>query len=68
MKRAFQLKRDPLELHIAEPYYVPKITGTGAERREMRQKIADEVMLRIAAMLPEEYHGVYAEMLKEREK
>ena len=68
MKRAFQLKRDPLELHIAKPYYVPKITGTGAERREMRQKVADEVMLRIAAMLPKEYHGVYAEMVKERKE
>lgn len=52
-------RRTEVEIRIGSPFRLPKITGAGDQRRKMRQANADEVMLRIAAMLPEEYHGAY---------
>ena len=52
-------RRPQLELHIGQAFRLPKIQAKGESRREARQLYADEVMLKIAAMLPEEYHGVY---------
>ena len=60
LKGIFRKKRDQLEIRIGEPFRLPPITSKGDARRHARQTNADEVMLRIAAMLPEEYHGVYA--------
>ena len=60
LRESLKLKRPPLEIRIGEPFMLPEITGKGEDRRQLRQKSADEVMLRIASMLPEEYHGVYA--------
>jgi 1-acyl-sn-glycerol-3-phosphate acyltransferase len=60
LKEALKLKRPTLEMYIGKPFKLPPIIGKGKERREARQHAADEVMLRIASMLPEEYHGVYA--------
>jgi 1-acyl-sn-glycerol-3-phosphate acyltransferase len=48
-----------LEMRIGEPFELPPVEGKGAERREARQRNADEIMMRIAAMLPKEYHGYY---------
>jgi 1-acyl-sn-glycerol-3-phosphate acyltransferase len=59
-KKAFSFKRPPIEMHIGKPFMVPPIEGSGAERRESRQKNADRVMEHIAALLPEEYRGVYS--------
>ena len=56
LKDALKLKRPVLEMFIGEPFYLPEINGKGKDRREARQRAADEVMLQIAAMLPEEYH------------
>ncbi len=60
VKEALRFKRPTVEMHIGEPFTLPPIKGKGQERREARQRAADEVMLRIAAMLPEEYHGAYS--------
>jgi 1-acyl-sn-glycerol-3-phosphate acyltransferase len=59
LKKSLRLGRPVLEMRIGEPFMLPEISGKGEERRAARQQAADEVMLRIAAMLPEEYHGVY---------
>ena len=60
LNEALKFKRPRLEMRIGEPFMIPEITGRGEARRAARQKSADEVMLRIGAMLPEEYHGAYA--------
>ncbi len=60
LKRALRLERPHVEMRVGEPFYLPPIEGVGKERREARQHNADTVMLEIAKLLPEEYHGYYA--------
>ncbi len=62
-KKAFSFKRPGLELHIGKPFHLPPIEGSGQQRREARQRNADLVMGHIAALLPEEYRGVYADQV-----
>ena len=59
LRDALRGKRLPVTIHIGEPFRLPPITGTGAARREARQRNADEVLIAIGRMLPEEYHGAY---------
>jgi len=59
-KKAFGFKRPKIEMHIGKPFHLPPIEGKGSERREARQRNTDLVMEHIAALLPEEYRGVYA--------
>jgi len=58
--KAIRLKRPRVELHIGKPFVLPPISGSGVERREARQRNADQVMRHIAGLVPEEYRGVYA--------
>jgi|SRR5271157_3192489 len=60
-KRASRLKRPHIEMHIGKAFRLPPIQGRGTERRASRQHNADQVMVHIAALLPEAYRGVYAE-------
>ena len=62
-QKASRLKRPRVEMHIGKPFYLPPITGQGLDRREARQRNADEVMAHIAGLLPEEYRGVYADQV-----
>jgi len=57
MKR---LRRTPFRIVVGEPFTI----DSGSERitHNVRQRIADEVMVRIAALLPEAYRGVYADL------
>jgi len=59
LKGVFKKKRVQLEMRIGQPFYLPPITSKGEARREARQLNADMVMLKIAEMMPQEYHGVY---------
>ncbi len=60
LQRALHGERPRLSMNIGAPLYLPEITGKTDARREMRQKNVDEIMEHIAALLPEEYRGVYA--------
>jgi 1-acyl-sn-glycerol-3-phosphate acyltransferase len=60
-QRATHGERPQLEMRIGKPFTLPPLEGKGAERRQARQRHADLVMEHIAALLPEEYRGVYAE-------
>jgi 1-acyl-sn-glycerol-3-phosphate acyltransferase len=60
IKEALQMKRPLIEMVIGEPFTMAKIESRGAERRRARQRNSDLVMLKIAELLPAEYHGVYA--------
>ncbi len=59
--KASHFKRPHVEMHIGKPFYLPPIEGSGAGRREARQRNADLVMAHIAGLVPPEYRGVYAE-------
>jgi 1-acyl-sn-glycerol-3-phosphate acyltransferase len=61
LERALHQHRPEIEMRIGPPFRLPPITGKGEERRCARQRNADLIMRKIAALLPAEYHGVYAE-------
>ena len=58
---ALKRKRPMIEMRIGQPFQLPPLESHGVSRREARQLNADLVMRRIAALLPREYQGVYAE-------
>ncbi len=58
--RAIRMQRPRIEMRIGKPFRLPPIEGKGAVRRETLQANADQIMLAIAALIPPEYHGVYA--------
>ncbi len=64
LKQAFTLKlpRPRVTMRIGPAFYLPPVSGKGEARRAARQHNADTVMLKIAALLPPEYHGEYAEL------
>jgi 1-acyl-sn-glycerol-3-phosphate acyltransferase len=53
------LRRSRITATAGEPFYVEIPTGKG--REEALRAATDDIMCRIAAMLPEKYRGVYAE-------
>lgn len=61
-----RLKRTDFHLRVGEPFRL----DPGPERvtREVRQKMADEMMYRLAALIPEYYRGAYAELENATEK
>jgi 1-acyl-sn-glycerol-3-phosphate acyltransferase len=54
-------RRPKIEMRIGPSYMLPPIAGKGEQRRSARQRNVDLIMRKIAALLPPEYHGVYAE-------
>jgi 1-acyl-sn-glycerol-3-phosphate acyltransferase len=60
-QRAKRGKRPALTLRIGPAINLPPSVSKGKERRESRQRNADLVMSHIAKLLPEEYHGIYAQ-------
>jgi len=55
-----RLKRTDFHVRVGEPFKL----DTGGERvtHEVRQQMVDEMMYRLAALLPEHYRGVYANL------
>jgi 1-acyl-sn-glycerol-3-phosphate acyltransferase len=60
LRRALRGERPAIEMRIGAPFHLPPLEGRGAARRLARQRNADLIMQHIAALLPPEYHGVYA--------
>ena len=52
-------RRSKIIVRVGEPFYVQIPERTGRERA--LQEATDEIMCRIAALLPEKYRGVYAD-------
>jgi 1-acyl-sn-glycerol-3-phosphate acyltransferase len=61
LKLAAKGKRPALEIRIGPLFHLPSLEGQGTARREARQQNADLVLERVAALLPEEYQGFYAQ-------
>ncbi len=53
--------RKPIRVSIGEPYFVPTETSKISQQR--MSELTDELMLRLAALLPERYWGVYRERM-----
>ena len=54
-----RLRRPLLTMHIGKPFTLPPLNPENRSS-DLRQN-TDEIMCRIAALLPPEYHGVYAD-------
>jgi 1-acyl-sn-glycerol-3-phosphate acyltransferase len=59
-QRAKKGQRPRIEMRIGKPMRLPPLPA-GPERRAARQRNTDLVMVQIAALLPPEYRGVYAD-------
>ena len=57
LKNLPRIKRTDFHIRVGEPFQL-KLDGVKATR-EIRQQIADEMMVRLAELLPLEYHGFY---------
>jgi 1-acyl-sn-glycerol-3-phosphate acyltransferase len=60
ISRAFRGRRPSLEMHIGPAVVFPALLDSRLPRSQVRQKRADQVMACMAALLPEDYRGVYA--------
>jgi 1-acyl-sn-glycerol-3-phosphate acyltransferase len=54
-----RLRKSNITLTAGDPFIVPPLPNK--DRNEVLQKYTDEIMCRIAALLPEKYRGFYAE-------
>jgi 1-acyl-sn-glycerol-3-phosphate acyltransferase len=61
LKRGLRGERPDIGMKIGRPFSLPNDEKKGANRHEIRQREADFVMIQIAALLPPEYRGVYAD-------
>lgn len=59
MENLKRLRRTKIVARAGRPFTIPPIPRRG--RDEFLQQQTDEIMCRIAAMLPPRYHGVYAD-------
>lgn len=55
-----RLRRTPFHILVGEPFHVE--VGEEKVSRDVRQRIADEIMYRMAALLPPAYRGEYADL------
>lgn len=55
-----RLRRTDFTIRVGKPFKLH--TGGRKLTRELRQQIADEIMYQLAALLPAEYRGVYADL------
>jgi 1-acyl-sn-glycerol-3-phosphate acyltransferase len=60
LKNLAHLKRTDFHIRMGKPFMLD-LEGVKLTR-EIRQQIADEMMLRIAELMPPEYHGEYAKV------
>ncbi len=55
-----RLKRSDFHIVVGQPFYLTR--GSGPVHKHTRQQMIDEVMFQMAALLPEAYRGVYANL------
>lgn len=56
-----RLRRSEVHLRLGQPFHLPE----GRANAEELEEYTDQVMLKIAAMLPPQYRGVYADRVKD---
>jgi 1-acyl-sn-glycerol-3-phosphate acyltransferase len=65
-KNIKRLKRTDFHIRVGEPFKLDP--GTERVTREVRQQMVDEMMYRLAALLPEYYRGAYADLENTKER
>lgn len=60
-----RLKRANVRVRVGRPFYLPR--PKGQDREAILERNTDEIMCRIAALLPESYRGVYSDHPRLRE-
>lgn len=61
-----RFKRTPMHIEVGEPF---KLNLKGiALSKDVREQVIDEIMYQLAALLPEQYRGVYSDMTKATEE
>jgi len=61
LKNLPRFKRTDFHIRVGEPFKLN--LGNVKMNREIRQQVADEMMIRIAKLMPTEYHGEYAPLI-----
>lgn len=61
-KNFLRLRRSDFYIRVGRPFRLK--TGNVRLGPEARQQMLDEIMYQIAALMPEKYHGAYADMSK----
>jgi len=65
VKRHWQkFKRAPVHLAVGEPFYIQPPAANGRLARQEISAVTQEIMCRLAALLPPEYRGVYSNLEK----
>jgi len=65
-KNIKHLKRTDFHIRVGEPFKLDP--GNERVTREVRQQMVDEMMYRLAALLPEHYRGAYSDLENATEK
>lgn len=65
LKKIFTFQRPRVHVRFGEPYRLPPLDRN--DKDEAMRHNTDEIMCRIAAMLPEQYRGVYTDHPRTRE-
>lgn len=63
-RNALRLRRTPVQMRVGESFRLP---GNGRAKSEELEQFTEEIMCRIAALLPPAYRGAYAEHPRVRE-
>lgn len=63
-QRAIHGQRPHLEMHVGQPFVLPAIDEPDLMPKENRQRKADFIMHRMAALLPANYRGVYGHLFR----
>ena len=66
LKNLPRFKRTDFHIRVGEPFRL-KLDGVKVTR-EIRQQIVDEMMIRLAELLPPAYHGAYEKVTKNEKK
>ncbi len=61
-----RLRRTDFRIRVGEPFYLD--AGGRKVTKEIRQQMADEMMYKLAALLPEAYRGAYSDLGKATEE
>ena len=60
------LRRTPMKIKVGEPFHI-QLNGL-AKSKTLMQDVADEIMIEIAKLMPEEYRGYYADYVNHQQK
>ena len=51
-------------MHVGQPFTLPQVDEPGIHPREIRKRMADYIMSRMAALLPASYRGIYSPIVQ----